>query len=117
MQTIKVDPLLRKVEFAQARGLSARTVDRYVKLGLIPEGEIVDAGGTRAWRASLANKPLAELTAIAQAQASESAAAEREAIADRMRDLGAKGGRRKRGRPRKAQPAAQPAAAGTEAAT
>lgn len=67
IEHIKVNPLLPKRKFAEARGISARTIDRYVKQGKIPQGEIIDGHGTRGWRASMVNMTLEQLEQLAKA--------------------------------------------------
>lgn len=91
---LKIDPLLPKQAFAEARGCSVRTIDRMVSQKLIPRGEPLN-GTAVGWRASLVNLTLEELEALAKAQ-SDAGAAEQEARAAKMREIGAKGGRRPR---------------------
>jgi hypothetical protein len=97
MLKIGIDPLLPKQAFAEARGCAVRTIDRMVKLGLMPRGEAIN-GRAIGWRASLVNLTLDELKDLAEAQPDEGAPEQR-ARSEMMREVGAKGGRRKRGRP------------------
>jgi predicted DNA-binding transcriptional regulator AlpA len=97
---MNIDPLLPKQVFAEARGCSVRTIDRMVKDKLIPRGEPIN-GTAVGWRASMVNLTLEELEALAKAQTYDGAA-EQEARAAKMREIGAKGGRRSRGKPVKA---------------
>jgi hypothetical protein len=83
---VKVDPLIRKTQFAIARGWSTRTVDRYVAARKIPRGEVMDGHGARGWRASLINMTLGELEQLAKAQAEAENA---EVLSEHGRQLGA----------------------------
>jgi hypothetical protein len=91
---LNIDPLLSKRAFAEARGCSLRTLERMVKQKLVPRGEPIN-GTALGWRASLVNKTLSELAELAKAQPDEDAA-EQEARSGKMREMGAKGGWRKR---------------------
>jgi predicted DNA-binding transcriptional regulator AlpA len=91
MQTIRIDPLLPKAVFAEARGISVRSLDRQVSQRRMPRGEPLD--GTRVgWRASLVALSLEELRQLAEAQGQ----AGHRPRSVRMREVGARGGRRVR---------------------
>jgi hypothetical protein len=89
-----INPLLPKARFAEARGMSVRSLDRKVKMGLIPRGEPIDEIRV-GWRASLVAMSLEELKALAEAQGDGGHAPR----SDPMRHIGAKGGGRARPRP------------------
>jgi hypothetical protein len=88
---VVINPLLPKARFAEARGMSVRSLDRKVRQRLIPRGEPIDEVRV-GWRASLVAMSLEELKALAEAQGDGG----RQPRSDNMRRVGARGGRRAR---------------------